>query len=617
MSTHLVHHKFIFRIEYHILLELNLMDITCLKKIILPITFAVSIITPTIATAKAKVSKIPWQSCYEDFGDSFECATIYVPLDHQNSKHRFYLDKNKKPNVEKVGIAVLRIPAGDQKNKKGSLFFNPGGPGGSGIDFMLTAGPSLFTKEVRERFDFVGFDPRGIGRSRPLICFDTIEEVQELLSGPSYPLTEDDIERRVLQEEKISELCATREREIIDHMSTADVARDLNLLRRAVGDRRLHFAGYSYGSYLGVTYAKLFPRKVGSLIVDGVLDPVAWATGHWYESDNIPFSTRLGSDIGAMDTLNEFFRLCDEGGPSECALAGNSAERFDNIARSIREQPRLIEFSNGDTVYLSYDILIGQLLNTLYNADSWPEAAWLLADIEANLSPRQLGERYSALGFALGFSEEEVSVPQPKVDFAGVACSDSDNPESIYDWLIAAEVSEYDNGYFGPIWTWQSSICLSWQGSQDSRYAGPFYTWTRKPVLVINTLYDPATPYHGALVVDQLMLRSRLLTIDGWGHTSLFLSSCATDVAAKYLLSGKLPKRGAVCRQDEVPFGGSYSLEGYGEDRSESRLSGSTRSAQPLGLQAESEEELSIEDSSAEQSKENRRQALRVIRPSF
>jgi pimeloyl-ACP methyl ester carboxylesterase len=181
-------------------------------------------------------------------GFPFECAQATVPLDY------------REPNSEVILIAMIRLPAADPAHKIGSIFFNPGGPGGSGVDFIRGAGPFLYTDEVRARFDLVSFDPRGIARSTQLRCFDSADEWEPYFTPFSFPITpeEDAIWRAA--DLYLVDACARRGNSIINHMSTANAARDLDMLRRAVGDEKLTYVGYSYGSFLGVTYANLFPK---------------------------------------------------------------------------------------------------------------------------------------------------------------------------------------------------------------------------------------------------------------------------------------------------------------------------------------------------------------------
>ena len=187
--------------------------------------------------------------------------------------------------------------------------------------------------------------------------------------------------------------------------------------------------------------------------------------------------------------------------------------------------------------------------------------------IEEGLAPSEIAKRYYDLRRSLGFDNDQSakSVPQPFVGGDAVSCSDSDNPFLYENWTWAAEVSDALYKYFGSIWTWSSSICHSWPGSKESRYAGGFKVKTESPVLVVNTLYDPATPYHGAKTVERLLRNSRLLTVNGWGHTSLFISECVNNTVADYLLRGKLPEKGGSCDPDVTPFNASLPRYHSGE----------------------------------------------------
>ncbi len=501
------------------------------------------------ATADARLQ---WRSCYADVGPNFQCAVAQVPLDHS------------RPHGPTISLALTRLPATDQRRRIGSLFLNPGGPGGSGVDFVLGAGPFLYTPEVRARFDLVGFDPRGVMRSTPLRCFRSEAEWPPFPDS-AFPLTREQEQEWIRFDRVLDAACRTRANAIRDHMSTANVARDLDVLRGQVGDDKLTFAGYSYGSYLGVTYANLFPKRLRALVVDGVLDPVAWATGRRAESFLVPFSTRLRSDAGAMATLREFFRLCDAGGP-RCAFSGGAAARFAALARKLREQPVELVFDDGTSETFDYTVLIGMTLGALYDPFIWPDLAGLLAELEAAASGSlraaapvkrldvERVPRYTPPAARKGGGGIELEYLNFLEAFPGVACADSVNPRSYVAWSLNGALADAQFGYFGRAWTWASSICAEWPGADRDRYLGPFTATTSNPVLVVGNRFDPATRYEGAVVVDQLLPRSALLTLNGWGHTSLFLSACVDETVARYLLTGATPAPGASCGQDVVPF---------------------------------------------------------------
>ena len=503
-----------------------------------------------------------WNPCYRKFGYPFECTTVQVPLDYSN------------PGQASISIAMIRLPASNPAERIGSLFLNPGGPGGSGFDFALFVSPFLYTEEVRARFDIVGFDPRGVQRSTALRCFGTPRQWEPYFTPFSFPMTPEEEQIWITADLYLVDACAQRGSRIIDHMSTADVARDLDLLRQAVGDEQLTYAGFSYGSYLGVTYANMFPDKVRALVVDAVLDPIAWATGSTpAEGATVPFSTRLHSDEGAMETLKEFFRLCDAGGPN-CAFSGDAEGRYAALAAQLRAEPILVTTPEGETFPFTYQDLIGNSLGAMYDSFSWPDFANFLAFIEASASPTQIGLQLHSFWEALGLITKRGFPHYPNFveAFPGVACSDSDNPHDYAAWSAAAEAAEAEFGYFGRIWTWVSSICAQWPGSMESRYAGPFNNSTANPVLVVGNFYDPATRYEGAVTVANLLPNSRLLSLNGWGHASLFLSQCVDQAVSAYLTTGAVPAEGTVCNQDLVPFIDFPILQGAGEIAAARRL---------------------------------------------
>jgi pimeloyl-ACP methyl ester carboxylesterase len=496
-------------------------------------------------TGSAAVPKLHWGSCAAEGPDleAFQCATAVVPLDYD------------KPKGRQITLALARLPASDPGRKLGSLFLNPGGPGGSGVDFLFGAGPFLYSDEVRARFDLVGFDPRGIIRSTPLRCYDTFDEAIADLAPFQFPVTRAEERVWIQSDRALARACAEHAGRILDHMSTANVARDMDLLRRAVGDAKLTYAGYSYGSYLGSTYANLFPGKVRALVVDGVLDPVAWSTGRGDQARTLPFSTRLRSAKGAYQTLQEFLRLCDAGGPNCAFSEGNPKRRFDRLARRLLREP--VEFTDpasGEVILVTYAELIGTTLGVLYDPAVWPEWAEILQALDELTRPQAAAADLQALRARLGAGFQQEDYPNFVEGFPGVACSETHNPANIGAWPRAARAQDRQFPYFGRPWTWFSSVCEPWPGWDDDHYDGPWNHRTANPVLVVGNLFDPATPYHGAVTVDRLLPRSRLLTLAGWGHTSLFTSACIDAHVSTYLLTTRVPPKGTVCQPDVVPF---------------------------------------------------------------
>jgi pimeloyl-ACP methyl ester carboxylesterase len=494
--------------------------------------------------ASAAPGKIAWSKCFSQIGP-FECGTVQVPLDYDS------------PSGATISIALVRLPASDPAHRIGSLFLNPGGPGGSGVDYTVFAGLFFYTAEVRAKFDLVGFDPRGTNRSTALRCFGTDKQWTPYFTPFTFPSNPAEEQVWMNADLYLDSSCAQRGGRIADHMATADVARDLDVLRQAVGDANLNYAGVSYGTFLGQTYANMFPSSVRAMIIDGVLDPIAWTTGMG-DGSTVPFSTRLRSDAGARDTLNEFFRLCDAGG-ANCAFGPDSATRFAELGTTLKSHPLQITFPDGSTGEVNYSILIGMTLGAMYDSSSWESFAEALAGLEEQAGAATLGVRLQRFWHPTNVYIAKRGFPPYRnfvESFPAVACADSDNPHSYDAWSTNGAAADAAFGYFGRLWTWASSICAAWPNSDADRYMGPWTHTTANPVLVIGNLFDPATRYQGAVIASNLLPNSRLLTVHGWGHTSLFLSSCADAVQTRYLVDLALPSVGTVCEQDHVPFTG-------------------------------------------------------------
>jgi pimeloyl-ACP methyl ester carboxylesterase len=464
-----------------------------------------------------------------------------VPLNYSN------------PKAGTISIALIRLPATDSAHKIGSLFLNPGGPGGSGVEFAKAVAPYLYGGAIQSQFDIVGFDPRGVERSSPIRCFDSPSEWSPALPRFVYPITPEQEARTQAADQYLADACEAHASAIMDHMATADVARDLDQLRIAVGDDQLNYMGVSYGSFLGVTYANLFPDRVRAVIVDAVVDPIAWTTGVDGEGRTVPFFARNRNDIGAQVTLDEFFRLCDKGG-ANCPFGPHSSERYDQLAALLRDHPIHVTI-RGTELRVIYQDLIVNTLDALYDPSDWPFLAEVLALIEAQASPERVGRSLLALWHSEGMDERAIARYRNFVEGQpGVGCSDSVNPTSYENWSEQGAIADERYGYFGRAWSWTSSVCAQWPGFDRQRYLGPFTATTANPLLVVGNEFDPATRYQGAQLVHHLMPNSSLLTLHGWGHTSLFLSQCVDRISAAYLISQTTPEPGTICQTDQVPF---------------------------------------------------------------
>jgi pimeloyl-ACP methyl ester carboxylesterase len=337
-------------------------------------------------------------------------------------------------------------------------------------------------------------------------------------------------------------------------MSTANVARDMEQLRRALGDRALNFYGASYGSYLGNVYANLFPDRVRALVFDSVVDPVAWATGRG-DGSTAPVYLREGSDRGADATLGQFLQLCEQGGPrcsfSSAAPGGSPGRKLEELLAQAKREPIVVPTSEG-TEAVTYAQIVGLVLQHLQDPETWTD----LADTLQALSEASQATAGAGATSALAGAGQEVATGYDNEleSLLAVTCSDSTEPRDPSAWSRAA--GEADRaGLFGSAWAYLSEPCATWPADDPDRYAGPFTAHTAAPVLIIGTRFDPATWYGNAKTVARQLPASRLLTIDGWGHVALGRSSCVSAHLAQYLISGTLPPAGTVCTPDSRPFG--------------------------------------------------------------
>ncbi|GAA2723638.1 alpha/beta hydrolase [Cellulomonas aerilata] len=483
---------------------------------------------------------IGWTPC--GLGSS-DCATVRVPLDHD------------RPDGPTIDLALRRVPATSPATRIGTLFVNPGGPGDSGVDYVPGFAFAI-PAAVRERFDIVGFDPRGIAGSTPVRCFGGAPDVPWGDPLAPYPETGAEEDRFIAEDRRVVHACRENAGPILRHMSTADVARDLDLLRQAVGDEQLTYVGYSYGSFLGQTYANLFPDRVRALVIDGVIDPRAWV-GEGIERWTVPVETRLRGAESAQQTLEEFFRLCDEAGQG-CPFAPGASYRFERLAQRLRSGPiELFDGSGTRTVTLNNLIL--QVFGALHSPAFWPFLAGTLAEVEAAASLPPVPS-----GAASPHAQHEPDQPGRLADDlvndfdvrAAVLCADSENPRSYRRYREAADAAEAGS-YFGRLWNWRTSECAIWPAeARLDRYAGPWDAWTANPVLIVGNRFDPATGYHGAVAASQLLPNSSLVTYAGWGHGGFLAADddCVDEAVATYLLTSATPAGDLTCEPVGSPF---------------------------------------------------------------
>ncbi len=485
---------------------------------------------------RVRAPKIGW---YKAKAWSYSLATVHLPLDYDH------------PYGPKVEVALAKIPAADPSRRIGTLFLNPGGPGGSGVQLALQASGFL-SQDVLDRFDIVGFDPRGTNFGTKVKCFSGPRSstlTLQYLDG--IPVSKTERRHYLSAARKLASGCSGRGHRIASAMSTTEVARDLDVLRRAVGDSKLSYLGFSYGSYLGEVYASMFPDRFRAIALDGVIDPVAWRGTA--RTAGVPMSLRLGAAEGAWQALTRAFALCRAAGPTYCELADPMAA-LKSVAAALRSGPLETEYGT-----LTYSDLVQSLLDALYNQAGGPETAVALVasaqdalaggDDDADLLFTLVKKvRQSRSGFNFPYDNSTDA-------YSAVMCTDAAQPRSQDTWRKAIAKRSKKAPYFAEAWGWSDVQCARryWTAGDEDRYRGSFSKRTARPVLLVGDYYDPATPYAGAVATHRRMPNSWLITSDSWGHTAYGTSDCVTDQVDAYLLRGHKPSA-RVCASDYVPF---------------------------------------------------------------
>jgi pimeloyl-ACP methyl ester carboxylesterase len=513
------------------------------------------------AAAAAPVPVLDWQPCIDPRQQGFDCATAEVPLDYSH------------PTDMTFTLALIKYPAQDPDSRIGTLFWNPGGPSDAGTQY-LPASVQGFPEEVRGRFDIISWDPRGMGGSTtPVVqCFDSQEQEERFLEAafsrlPAIPVSPSELARYINARTTLNKRCVRRNGELLAHVSTADNARDLDLLRRAVGDEKMTYYGTSYGTFLGATYLNMFPDRVRAAVLDGAVAPKAWA-GNDGDAATLSTFLRIGSDFGASDTIREFMNQCGEVDTASCAFSAGSSKatqrKWAKLLSRLQASPVTTMPIDGldqpvdDRSLLSYVSSSIYVLRPLPGFGRFP--GWVAVG-EALQQVWEASKGRSGTVPAAAAAQPATAAPTPPAAAStyitslgrqlSVVCGESPNPATKAAYADQALTSYQRAGL--NVWPF-AALCTGWSVKASSPYLGP---WNRPtpPVLVIGNTFDPATPYSSSQRMAEELWDGHLLTVDGFGHTTLLNpSACAQDYVASYLIDGNLPPTGARCAQDSAPF---------------------------------------------------------------
>ena len=408
-------------------------------------------------------------------------------------------------------------------------------------------------------------DPRGIGASDNVNCFGTVRRQTSALTGmtPLFPYGAKEEAAYIKSAKAFGKACSTTGTPLSGSMSTAEVARDMEVMRRAVGDSKLSYLGFSYGSALGQYYANMFPDRFRAITVDGVINPKAWVGTK--KTQNVIQDERLHSAAGAYKAFAEIMKRCDRAGIARCEFAtGNPLVAFNTITKRLKAHPVVVRDPLlGLTTRITYADFIGDVLGALYLPTAGEDVAalahqmWILT---APGSATAAQVKAATKGYAQRIQQRILGRAFPydnTIDaYASVMCTDGKHPSDASKWPAQAAAADRKAPYFGRAWAWASVQCArnTWTVRDEDAYTGPWTTRTKNTVLIVGSYFDPATNYYDAVKASTLLPNSRLLSSNNWGHTAYGTSSCATGYVDRYLLYKDLPPKGKVCVGDDQPF---------------------------------------------------------------
>jgi pimeloyl-ACP methyl ester carboxylesterase len=481
------------------------------------------------AGASSSVPAIAWHRCPANsaaaMAGGFLCATVAAPLDYRN------------PSGAKIELAVVEHRATGPR-RRGVIFVNPGGPGVPGAD-AIPAELSFFPQRLLRDYDIVSWDPRGVGESTAVQCFTSLAAENAFLGQyASFPIGQAQQRAYIARWREFGKRCAARGGTLLKHISTADTARDLNLLRQALGQPRLDYLGLSYGTFLGATYANLFPNRVGRMVLDGNASPKALA-----------YSLSLGVATAAASEFDAFLRLCGQQNTQACAFsAGNptaTKAKWDALLAHVKRAPITV----GSTTY-TYAAVVNLVAGSgaLDSVTAWPALA---EDLQQGwLASSQPASARSAIAQAAVTRTQRYSGNEQTL---AILCADSASPPAdAYPHLQRRLLRS--GGPVGLPDLWADEPCATWPVHAVDAYHGPWNAPTN-PILVINNTNDSATPLQNALAMTHDLADARLLVVKGYGHTTFSNpSTCADNYMTTYFLTGALPPKGTVCSQNLTPF---------------------------------------------------------------
>ncbi len=468
--------------------------------------------------AAASGSALSWHAC----DARFRCATLHVPVSYSHRRG------------PQTPISVVELVA-SRAHPLGDVVFNPGGPGASGVQY-LEGTWSTFPASLRARFNLVSFDPRGVGSSKPLRCL-TPAGIRAWIGTNPAPATPRQIDQVVSASKAFVRGCEHHaSRTFIASLSTANTARDMDLLRAALGQPKLTYYGLSYGTFLGTVYAEMFPRRIRAMVLDGAVNPA------------LDSETSEAEQAGGFETdLHDFFAWCARNSSCKSGFSTSPARTYKALIARFKRGlviPAHLAAVFGGREPVNYGTAVLGVIAALYSKTSWPFLGQALSAAE-----RRDGTDLAAAAYSYAGQNPDGSFSNILSANMATNCLDRPAPTTIHAYKALASRLAKSAPDFGAAEAWGTLPCAYWPARAQMRPAAA-HAPGAPPILVIGSTGDPATPYAWAKALAQQLPRATLLTRTGPGHTAYRKSSCIRTWADRYLQTLHMPPTGTVCRSN-------------------------------------------------------------------
>jgi pimeloyl-ACP methyl ester carboxylesterase len=467
---------------------------------------------PPATLAGYYAQKLRWVRCEQ----VFQCTRLLVPFDYA------------RPGGRRFSLPVIKLPASHPSQRIGALLVNPGGPGGSGVSYTLQARTEI-AAPVRARFDVVGFDPRGVGSSIPAVHCLTGPQLDTYFATDEAPSTPAGLATVVAASKRFAQGCARNSGALLPWVGTRNAARDMDVLRAALGEAKLTYLGKSYGTYLGTWYAQLFPRHVRALVLDGAIDPASGSLG-----------MNMVQAQGFQVALRAFTADCvaRPGCPVGRGSVSAGLARISALVSRATANPLRNDF---DAQPANGAMLLNGIALALYSQSYWP-------DLRDGLAAAFRGNGTILVEMANALFERNTSGQYSNLADAETAvdCVDRPWPARLAAWRAAAAAAAAAAPLFGAPIMWGSLPCAYWPVRAAA--TSPVRAAGAPPILVVGNRNDPATPYRWAQALSRDLSSGVLLGWDGNGHTAYMMgSSCVDSIVDRYLLTLAVPRTGTIC----------------------------------------------------------------------